>query len=205
MSADGCDRVWDFRVPRASASLSTENYENPPGFQFQAEGAEKEAEYVASLRQRQRQLQQQQGATATTAACGAAAATAPVSPQALALLQRKVWDSAIAPGKAFGMNLFMLYMGGGSGIFGVLILVYALHSCFRTLLSLPQHYQPFAATEGLRFVWLSKAIYVLICLSFAAYLFNQAASMGALPLNSGDYLGLIPQTVITSRAFPAQT
>lgn len=96
-------------------------------------------------------------------------------------------------------------MGGGSGIFGVLILVYALHSCVRTLLSVSAQFKPFTTTKELKYVWVYKCIYIAICLAFGAYILNQARQMGALPLSSGDYLGLIPQTVVTSRAFPAAT
>lgn len=192
-------RWWDFTVAPPT-SAAQEGYDNPTGFEFVSEGVEKEAEYLSSLREQQ----QQRSASGQTAAASAAPpATPPPSPQAVRLLQRKLWDCAIAPGKAFLMNLFMLYMGGGSGIFGVLILVYALHSCVKTLLSVSAQFKPFAATNELKHVWAYKCIYVAICLAFGAYILNQARQMGALPLSSGDYLGLIPQTVVTSRAFPA--
>lgn len=190
-------RCWDFTVPPPTSG-SSEGYDNPPGFEFLSEGLEKEAEYLACRRQQQQQHPRSASASA------APPSTPSPSPQALALLQRKLWDCAIAPAKAFAMNLFMLYMGGGSsGIFGVLILVYALHSCIKTLLSVSLQFRSFDGIKQLRFVWLYKCIYVSICIAFSAYLLAQAMQMGALPLSSGDYLGLIPQTVVTSRAFPA--
>ena len=194
-------RWWDFTVSPPT-SAAHEGYDNPPGFEFLSEGIEKETEYVSSVRQQQ---QHRSASGPTTASSPAPPATPPPSPQAVALLQRKLWDCAIAPGKAFLMNLFMLYMGGGSGIFGVLILVYALHSCVRTLLSVSAQFKPFTTTKELKYVWVYKCIYIAICLAFGAYILNQARQMGALPLSSGDYLGLIPQTVVTSRAFPAAT
>ena len=101
------------------------------------------------------------------------------------------------------MNLLMMYMGGGSGIFGVLILVYALHSCVRTLLGVSMQFKPFSVTKELKHIWAYKCIYCAICITFGVYILYQASQMGALPLSSGDYLGLIRQTVITSRAFQA--
>ncbi|CDJ40736.1 hypothetical protein, conserved [Eimeria tenella] len=171
--ASAAGRCWDFTFCGAPGG-PPESVENPPGFEFAAEGLEKETEFLGALRQQQQQQQQQvaacpggspraasagsPGAAAAAAppAAAAAAAAPPLSEEAVALLQRKVWESAVAPAKALSMNLLMLYMGGGSGIFGVLIAVYALHSGVRTLLQLSVHFKPFADTPQLRFVALAR-------------------------------------------------
>ncbi|KAL8426434.1 hypothetical protein Efla_005488 [Eimeria flavescens] len=169
-------RFWDFSLPRASPpSSSSEAVENPPGFECLAEGESKEADFLSSLKEQQQQQQQQQQQDASSSAA-AGGGGPPPSRQALALMQRRLWDCAIAPGKAFGMNLLMLYMGGGSGIFGVLILVYALHSCVKTLLAVSQQFKPFANVEGIRFLFFFKGLYVCICLLFAGYLCTRGSS-----------------------------
>ncbi|XP_026193896.1 uncharacterized protein LOC34619190 [Cyclospora cayetanensis] len=146
-------RCWDFTVSGPTLG-SSDGVDSPPGFEFLADGIEKEIEYLSSLREQQQQA-------AADPALIKEQSGPPPTPETVALLQRKLWDSAIAPGKAFAMNLLMLYMGGGSGIFGVLILVYAFHSCIRTLLGVSAQFRPFSDIKELKYVWAYKCLYSL--------------------------------------------
>ncbi|EPT29400.1 hypothetical protein TGME49_259000 [Toxoplasma gondii ME49] len=142
------------------------------------------------------------------------------------LLAKKGWEIAISPAKNLAMNFFMIYMGGvnSSGIFGILILFYVLHSCFSSALSVRRVFggieqerealrasssspSPSSSSSGDRrreaaqeanwslgaVFFLQKTVYLLISLGGCLYVLNHCAKAGLLPLNSGDFIALIPE------------
>ncbi|CBZ52960.1 conserved hypothetical protein [Neospora caninum Liverpool] len=141
------------------------------------------------------------------------------------LLAKKGWEIAISPAKNLAMNFFMIYMGGvnSSGIFGILILFYVLHSCFSSALNVNRVFagleqdrealgacassvSSVSASSGrsrdlaqdanwsLRAVFfLQKTVYLLISLGGCLYVLNHCMKAGLLPLNSGDFIALIPE------------
>ncbi|PFH37921.1 hypothetical protein BESB_002620 [Besnoitia besnoiti] len=133
------------------------------------------------------------------------------------LLAKKGWEIAMSPAKNLAMNFFMIYMGGVGGIFGIFILFYVLHSCFSSALNVQR---VFAGVEKDRqtlvssstdaaaarrrgapqedgrlgaLLWLQKAVYLLISLGGCLYVLTHCAKAGLLPLNSGDFIALIPE------------
>lgn len=164
---------WDFTAPVSggAALRGPDGFENPFGFEFVEEGEEKEREW--KLRCKTEPPEQQS-----------------LSPLAKEALARQLWEISISPAKAFLTNGIMLYLGGGSGIFGILILVYALHSCVRTLLGLRRHFLPFDGKVSQLKVVAGKCAFALQCLLFGAYLVRHAVQLGALPVHSGDFRSL---------------
>lgn len=47
---------------------------------------------------------------------------------------------------------------------------------------------------------LQKVVFVIICAAISGYIGYHAASMGIIPLRSGDYLGLIPERKVLDRS-----
>merc|ERR1719333_967262 len=109
------------------------------------------------------------------------------------LLEKKAWETAIAPIQSVGMNLFMLWMSGSSpGIFNVMILGYCLTSVVGQYSRVNQAFAGFKAID----TTLQKMAYFALCTVSLAYLLYHMSNMGVLPTSSGDWIALIPNTKI---------
>merc|ERR1719197_269758 len=76
------------------------------------------------------------------------------------LLEKKAWETAIAPIQSVGMNLFMLWMSGSSpGIFNVMILGYCLTSIISQYGRINTAFQHFKAID----TTLQKLAYFGLC------------------------------------------
>merc|ERR1719439_342909 len=107
------------------------------------------------------------------------------------LLEKKAWETAIAPIQSVGMNLFMLWMSGSSpGIFNVMILGYCLTSIISQFSKMTTAFQAFKTID----CTLQKAAYLALCSASLGYLLHHASGMGLLPTSSGDWIMLIPST-----------
>merc|ERR1712232_187217 len=104
------------------------------------------------------------------------------------LLQKKAWETAIAPIQSVGMNLFMLWMSGSSpGIFSVMILGYCFTSIIGQFSRLNLAFQNFKTID----TTLQKLAYFGLCCLSLGYLLWHMSGMGLLPTSSGDWIGLI--------------
>merc|ERR1712232_1512709 len=109
------------------------------------------------------------------------------------LLQKKAWETAIAPIQSVGMNLFMLWMSGSSpGIFNVMILAYCITSIISQYSRMNSAFAGFKAID----TTLQKMAYFALCTVSLAYLLYHMSNMGVLPTSSGDWIALIPNTQI---------
>merc|ERR1719291_1125336 len=109
------------------------------------------------------------------------------------LLEKKAWETAIAPIQSVGMNLFMLWMSGSSpGIFNVMILGYCLTSIFGQFSRVNTAFATFKTVD----TTLQKLAYLALCSVSLAYLLYHASGMGLLPTSSGDWIAFIPNTEV---------
>merc|ERR1719188_1949844 len=113
------------------------------------------------------------------------------------LLEKKAWETAIAPIQSVGMNLFMLWMSGSSpGIFNVMILGY----CFTSIVGqFSQVNTAFASFKTIDTTF-QKLAYLALCSVSLAYLLYHASGMGLLPTSSGDWIAFIPNTEVIETA-----
>lgn len=120
------------------------------------------------------------------------------------ILVKRAWDVALSPAKSMGMTFLMMYLSGGSsGIFGILIIGYALINCVRTLLSICTAFKTFEETPGMPNIILQKIAYLCISFLGLVYVLYQCTSLGLLPINSGDYIALIPEKQRIEKSFAA--
>eukprot|EP00929_Paragymnodinium_shiwhaense_P063849 TRINITY_DN3194_c0_g2_i1.p1 TRINITY_DN3194_c0_g2~~TRINITY_DN3194_c0_g2_i1.p1 ORF type:complete len:167 (+),score=37.38 TRINITY_DN3194_c0_g2_i1:99-599(+) len=104
------------------------------------------------------------------------------------LLNKKAWETAIAPIQSVGMNLFMLWMSGSSpGIFNVMILGYCLSSIIGQYGRINQAFANFKTID----TTLQKLSYFGLCSVSLGYLLWHMSGMGLLPTSSGDWINLI--------------
>eukprot|EP00922_Rhytidocystis_sp_ex-Travisia-forbesii_P017644 GHVS01026305.1.p1 GENE.GHVS01026305.1~~GHVS01026305.1.p1 ORF type:complete len:244 (-),score=37.64 GHVS01026305.1:148-879(-) len=159
----------------------------------------------------------------TTASSSRGGSSSPVAVELTAsnreILIRRSWEASIQPVKSFGMTFFMLYMSGSSsGIFGILIIGYALMNTFKSLIAVGSVFRPFDSVlstspsifslsnlttfSGLNnSLVLQKLVYILLSLGALGYVLYFCNTLGLLPINSGDYIGLLPEKRIVERAF----
>merc|ERR1712060_556470 len=110
------------------------------------------------------------------------------------LLEKKAWETAIAPIQSVGMNLFMLWMSGSSpGIFNVMILGYCLTSIVGQFSRVNTAFTAFKSID----TTLQKLAYLALCTVSLAYLLYHASGMGLLPTSSGDWAQFIPTTEVS--------
>merc|ERR1719476_56421 len=94
------------------------------------------------------------------------------------LLEKKAWETAIAPIQSVGMNLFMLWMSGSSpGIFNVMILGYCFTSIVGQFSRVNTVFQAFKTIDTA----LQKLAYLALCSVSLAYLLYHSSGMGLLP------------------------
>merc|ERR1712046_289881 len=109
------------------------------------------------------------------------------------LLEKKAWETCLAPIQSVGMNLFMLWMSGSSpGIFNVMILGYCMTSIVGQYGRMNSAFAGFKAID----TTLQKMAYFALCTVSLAYLLYHASGMGVLPTSSGDWIAFIPSTQI---------
>merc|ERR1719188_2058807 len=109
------------------------------------------------------------------------------------LLEKKAWETAIAPIQSVGMNLFMLWMSGSSpGIFNVMILGYYFTSIAGQFSRVNTAFLSFKTID----TTLQKLAYLALCSVSLAYLLYHASGMGLLPTSSGDWIAFIPNTEV---------
>merc|ERR1719254_185402 len=109
------------------------------------------------------------------------------------LLEKKAWETAIAPIQSVGMNLFMLWMSGSSpGIFNVMVLGYCLTSIVGQFSRVNTAFASFKTIDTM----LQKLAYLALCSVSLAYLLYHASGMGLLPTSSGDWIAFIPNTEV---------
>eukprot|EP00921_Rhytidocystis_pertsovi_P014911 GHVQ01023925.1.p1 GENE.GHVQ01023925.1~~GHVQ01023925.1.p1 ORF type:complete len:282 (+),score=31.54 GHVQ01023925.1:187-1032(+) len=133
-----------------------------------------------------------------------AAAFGELSASSQEILWRRSWEASISPLKSLGMTFFMMYMSGSSsGIFGILIIGYALMNSVKSLLAVSSVFKPFDSIPGMKSTILQKAVYSSICLMGLGYVLYYCNSLGLLPLNSGDYIGLIPEKRFIEKSYGA--
>ena len=119
---------------------------------------------------------------------------APLDDRTVAILESRAWETAFVPVKSMGMNLFMLWlMGSGAGIFTILLVAYAVIQAVEMLFRLESSFAPFKGADTLI---LQKVTYLSLNVLIIGYLGNKAGNMGLLPIASGDWISLFPQTVI---------
>lgn len=129
-------------------------------------------------------------------------AAAPLTVSNYEILLRRSWEASISPLKSFGMTFFMMYMSGASsGIFGILIIGYALASSVNSLLAVGSVFAPYDGVPNS--LILQKLVYILLSLGGLTYVLYYCHSLGLLPLNSGDYIGLIPEKRIVEKSYHA--
>eukprot|EP00747_Dinoflagellata_sp_TGD_P165150 gnl/TRDRNA2_/TRDRNA2_186044_c0_seq1.p1 gnl/TRDRNA2_/TRDRNA2_186044_c0~~gnl/TRDRNA2_/TRDRNA2_186044_c0_seq1.p1 ORF type:complete len:181 (-),score=43.64 gnl/TRDRNA2_/TRDRNA2_186044_c0_seq1:73-615(-) len=110
------------------------------------------------------------------------------------LLEKKAWETALAPVQSVGMNLFMLWMSGSSpGIFNVMILGYCLTSIISQYTRMQTAFQNYKSID----TTMQKLAYFALCTASLAYLMWHASGMGLLPTSSGDWIAFIPTVEIT--------
>merc|ERR1712232_987644 len=104
------------------------------------------------------------------------------------LLEKKAWETCLAPIQSVGMNLFMLWMSGSSpGIFSVMILGYCFTSILGQFSRMNVAFQNFKTID----TTLQKLAYFGLCCLSLGYLLWHMSGMGLLPTSSGDWIGLI--------------
>merc|ERR1712032_1240251 len=109
------------------------------------------------------------------------------------LLEKKAWETCLAPIQSVGMNLFMLWMSGSSpGIFNVMILGYCLTSIVGQFSRVNTAFVSFKSID----TTLQKLAYLALCSVSLAYLLYHASGMGLLPTSSGDWIAYIPSTEV---------
>lgn len=113
-----------------------------------------------------------------------------------ALLEKKAWETVMAPVQSVGMNIFMIWMSGSSpGIFSVMMLGYSITSITTQFGNLNRSFEPYV--QGGIDVTLQKVAYFAICTASLAYVLWHASGMGLLPTASGDWTSRIkPMSVI---------
>jgi Protein of unknown function (DUF1077) len=112
----------------------------------------------------------------------------------VAILESRAWEAALLPVKSMGMNLFMLWlMGSGAGIFTILLVAYAVIQAVEMLFRVESTFSQYKGADTLI---LQKVTYLTINILIIGYLGNKAGNMGLLPIASGDWISLFPQTVI---------
>merc|ERR1712211_174297 len=83
------------------------------------------------------------------------------------LLEKKAWETCLAPIQSVGMNLFMLWMSGSSpGIFNVMILGYCVTAIVGQYSRMNSAFAGFKAID----TTLQKAAYFALCTVSLAYL-----------------------------------
>jgi len=113
------------------------------------------------------------------------------------ILESRAWEMATMPVKSMGMNLFMLWlMGTGAGIFTILLVAYAVIQAVEMLFRVDAVFLQFKGADTLI---LQKTVYLSLNLMILIYLGNKAGHMGLLPLASGDWIGLLPITVLLEK------
>jgi len=113
-------------------------------------------------------------------------------------LDKKAWEVAMQPIQAAGMNIFMLYMmGSNPGIFGIMMLTYALSSGLTTLQNVNVVFVPYQQ-QGLD-CSLQKIAYFAVSLAVNGYLLWSASGMGLLPTQSGDWISKIPGQLVVEQ------
>merc|ERR1719237_792601 len=115
----------------------------------------------------------------------------------LELLEKKAWETCLAPIQSVGMNLFMLWMSGSSpGIFNVMILGYCLTSIISQYSRMNTAFVNFKAID----TTLQRAAYFGLCTVSLAYLLYHASGMGVIPTSTGDWIAYIPNTQVFEMA-----
>merc|ERR1711865_1195099 len=90
------------------------------------------------------------------------------------LLEKKAWETCLAPIQSVGMNLFMLWMSGSSpGIFNVMILSYCVTSIVGQYSRMNTAFAGFKAID----TTLQKLAYFALCTVSLAYLLYHASGM----------------------------
>mmetsp|Transcript_49926 Transcript_49926/g.79007 ORF Transcript_49926/g.79007 Transcript_49926/m.79007 type:complete len:168 (+) Transcript_49926:50-553(+) len=114
-----------------------------------------------------------------------------------ALLEKKAWETCLAPIQSVGMNLFMLWMSGSSpGIFSIMILGYCMTSIVGQYSRMNTAFAPYKEINHS----LQKLAYFALCTVSLAYLLYHASGMGVLPTSSGDWIAFIPTQQVTEIA-----
>lgn len=105
------------------------------------------------------------------------------------LATRKAWEASIIPVKLLAMNVVMIYMTAG-GIFGFIILGYALISAIRVLVGVNKTFDDLQKSIGVPVnTRLQRLTYITTASILLAYFIYQCAKMGFLPLNTVDVFG----------------
>lgn len=108
-----------------------------------------------------------------------------VSAEKRALVTSRAWSLSTQPAKALFMNVFMIWMMGGGGMFGIIIVGYALITAIRTLLGCQKVFEDLSKATGVQEnFYLQKAVYCVIAMAFVLYLLYSCAKMGFLPLST---------------------
>jgi Protein of unknown function (DUF1077) len=108
----------------------------------------------------------------------------------LSILTSRAWEHSLTPIKSLGMNLFMLWMMGDSGIFTLLFLSYALMQAIQITLSVNSSFSSFKGID----VNMQKLVYTIIASGILYWLGSKAGNMGLLPIRIADWrnnLGIV--------------
>ncbi|EEA05705.1 uncharacterized protein CMU_027140 [Cryptosporidium muris RN66] len=107
-------------------------------------------------------------------------------------INNKAWSTALIPLKTMGMTFFMIYMSGNNaGIFGILIIGYALTNSIKILFSVQQHFLPLQNITNKSFLF-QRILYILYSLGGILFILYRLINMGLIPVNRGDFINNLP-------------
>eukprot|EP01056_Protomagalhaensia_sp_Gyna25_P005695 Protomagalhaensia_sp_Gyna_25__5694@NODE_810_length_2565_cov_135_815519_g638_i0_p2_GENE_NODE_810_length_2565_cov_135_815519_g638_i0NODE_810_length_2565_cov_135_815519_g638_i0_p2_ORF_typecomplete_len179_score22_40DUF1077/PF06417_12/2_7e23DUF1700/PF08006_11/0_067_NODE_810_length_2565_cov_135_815519_g638_i05931129 len=115
--------------------------------------------------------------------------------QRVALVQKRAWELSLVPVKSLFMNVVMIYMMGGGGIFGFIVLGYAVLSASRVLLGMGKSFDALQAGVSVPVnMILQKAVYLILGCAMLGYFLFQCSRIGLLPVTEVR-VGTLPSIV----------
>ncbi|CAB3410092.1 unnamed protein product [Caenorhabditis bovis] len=109
------------------------------------------------------------------------------------LAKKRAWDMAIGPIKSLPMNMFMMYMAGGSvSIFPIMMVGMMLWRPIKALFAVNATFKPLEGT-GTGSMLIHKIVFCLGNLGAIGLAIYKVHTMGLLPNTPSDWLEFIPQ------------
>eukprot|EP01054_Gregarina_sp_Poly1_P002386 Gregarina_sp_Poly_1__2385@NODE_163_length_12241_cov_147_232955_g145_i0_p7_GENE_NODE_163_length_12241_cov_147_232955_g145_i0NODE_163_length_12241_cov_147_232955_g145_i0_p7_ORF_typecomplete_len186_score25_83DUF1077/PF06417_12/4_3e23TRP/PF06011_12/0_05_NODE_163_length_12241_cov_147_232955_g145_i037164273 len=115
--------------------------------------------------------------------------------QKVALVKKRAWELSFLPAKSLFMNVVMIWMMGGGGVFAFIILAYAVLSAVRVLLGVSKSFDDLQGSVAVPVnTLLQRTVYIIFASAFLGYFLLQCSKSGLLPVTEVR-VGTLPSIV----------
>lgn len=115
--------------------------------------------------------------------------------QRVALVKKRAWELSILPVKSLFMNVVMSYMMGSGGVFGFIILGYAVISAVRILFGVSKAFDDLQRSVSIPVnTFMQRSVYVACASAMLIYFLLQCSRIGLLPVTE-VHVGTLPSIV----------